>query len=169
MKIATWLLLVGLITFLVWGISAEIVADYEYENTIGSYWNLSEKASSLELKSDYLDKFVVAVENAQLSGNDALWLKTPDNSVELNIIALHSLQSRMHEIKGMDVKSLAYQQAISQITAQEQGEATKMLDVIAGKWYLDKHILLWGWIDIVKWIVWGILAFVDIVMFIATV
>jgi hypothetical protein len=135
---------------LVWGITAEVLADYEYSNSIESYWKLSEKASSLEVKTDYLNKFVAAVESQHLSGNDALFLRTPDNSVEQNMIALHSLQSRMNEIRGMDVQSFAYQQAIQQITAQEQGEAEHLLGVIEGRWYLEHHILLWDWIDAVK-------------------
>lgn len=133
------------------GIRQEILADYEYNNQIGSYWSLSEKASSLTAKADYLDKFVYAVDNAGLSGNNAIFLKTPNNSVEQNLNALHSLQTRMIEIRGMDVTSFAYQQAISQITAQEQGEAKAMLGEIEGSWYLKNHFWLWDWIDVLRW------------------
>lgn len=165
MKIISWIVLVALVILLVWGISAEVFADYEYSNGIGSFWSLSEKASSLELKSAYLDKFVIAIEQSRLSGNDAIFLKTPDNSIEQNMNVLHSLQQRMHEIKGMDVTSFAYQQAISQITAQEQGEGSHMLDVIEGRWYLDNHPMLWGWIDLVKWLIWLVSFVVDIGVF----
>jgi hypothetical protein len=136
----------------IWGISAEVFADFEYENSVGSYWSLSEKASSLDAKADYLNRFVTAVEGARLEGNNAIFLKTPNNSIEQNMVALRSLQKRMNEIKSMDVTSFAYQQAIQQITAQEQGEASNLLGVIEGKWYLDHHFLLWDWIDILKWI-----------------
>jgi hypothetical protein len=147
------LITLAVCTFLtVWGIAAEVFADFEYENSIGSYWSLSEKASALDVKADYLNKFVAAVEAAHLEGNNAIFLRTPDNSIEQNMVALHSLQKRMNEIKGMDVTSFAYQQAIQQITAQEQGEASNLLGVIEGKWYLDHHFLLWDWIDVVKWI-----------------
>lgn len=140
------------VVLLVWGIAAEVLADYEYDNQIGSFWSLSEKASTLDQKSAYLDQFVSAIENARLTGNNAIFLKTPDNSIEQNMVALHSLQSRMHEIKTMDVQSFQYQQAISQITAQEQGEAAHLLDVIEGVWYLNHHIFLWSWVDFIKWI-----------------
>jgi hypothetical protein len=152
MKIFGWITLAICLVLTVWGISAEVFADFEYENSIGSYWSLSEKASALDAKADYLNKFVTAVEAAHLEGNNAIFLKTPDNSIEQNMVALHSLQKRMNEIKGMDVTSFAYQQAIQQITAQEQGEASNLLGVIEGKWYLDHHLLLWDWVDVLKWI-----------------
>lgn len=152
MKLAAWNLTIITFVLIAWSITAEVLADYDYENTIGSYWSLADKASSLNAKADYLNQFVAAVEAAHLDGNDALFLKTPDNSIEQNMLALHSLQSRMNEIRGMDVTSFAYQQAIQQITAQEQGEAKALLGVIEGKWYLDHHILLWDWIDVLKWL-----------------
>jgi hypothetical protein len=133
MKLFGWITLAICLVLTLWGIAAEVFADFEYENSIGSYWSLSEKASSLDAKADYLNKFVAAVEAAHLEGNNAIFLRTPDNSIEQNMVALHSLQKRMNEIKGMDVTSFAYQQAIQQITAQEQGEASKLLGVIEGE------------------------------------
>lgn len=146
----------------------EVIVDYEYSNSVGSYWELSVKASTLEQKAEYLDRFVLQVTKAELSGNNAIWLKTPDNSIEQNMIALHSLQTRMNEIKGMDVQSFQYQQAISQITSQEQDEAHRLLEVISGCWYLKYHWLMWGWIDVVKWIFLVILLIVGIIILIAT-
>jgi hypothetical protein len=127
---------------IVWAIAVEVLADYEYTNNIGSYWSLADKASTLEAKSQYLDKFAAAIEAEHLSGYNAIFLKTPDNSVEQNLAVLHTLQTRMREIKGMDVTSFAYQQAIQQITAQEQGEAQELLSVIEGSWYLKNHVFL---------------------------
>lgn len=134
-------------------------ANYEYERTVGSFWNLSVKASTLELKADYLNRFVAAVDSAHLSGNDAIFFPTPDNSIEQNLMALHSLQQRMSEIRGMDVTSFQYQQAISQITSQEQDEATAMLSVIQGRWFLDHHLIFWDWVG-------GIIGFSVIVGFV---
>lgn len=125
-----------------------VSADYEYSRKIGSFWNLSVKASTLQLKADYLNRFVAAVDSAHLSGNNAIIFPTPDNSVEQNLTTLHSLQQRMAEIRNMDVTSFAYQQAISQITAQEQDEAVNMLGVIEGRWYLNNHLIYWDWIGI---------------------
>lgn len=129
-------------------IVSDVKANYEYERTVSGLWDLSVKASTLELKSQYLDKFVAAVDSAHLSGNDAIVFKTPANDVGLNITALKSLQQRMHEIRGMDVQSFQYQQAISQITAQEQEGATEMLSVIEGAWFLNHHFWLWGWVEL---------------------
>ena len=141
------------VILLAWAGIAEVLADYEYDNVLGSYWSLADKASSLDIKADYLNKFVQAIYAQKLAGYNAIWLKTPDNSLEQNIYALQSLQTRMNEIRGMDVQSFAYQQAIQQITAQEQGEASRLIHVIHGRWYLDHHPLLWDWINGVKWAV----------------
>ena len=127
-----------------------VFADYSYSNSIESYWELGVKASTLEKKADYLDKFVGALDSGGLADSSALWLKTPDNSTEQNFVALRSLQKRMHEIQAMDVRSFEYQQAISQITAQEQGEATNMLGVFREAWYMSHHFFLWDWMALVS-------------------
>jgi hypothetical protein len=129
----------------------EIYTNYECNRDLLSYWKLSAKASTLKQKSLYLDEFVANLEAAHLSGNNALILKTPDNSYEQNMATLKSLQSRMEEIKSMDVKSFEYQQAMYQISAQEEGGVNGVGDLI-GVWYLDHHSSVWGWIDVVRWI-----------------
>lgn len=135
-------------------IGSEILANYHYNQSIDSYWELSAKASTLQQKSVYLDKFVEALKDAKLDGtSNALVLKTPSNSFDQNMVALESLQGRMHQIQGMDEQSFAYQTAIQQITAQEQGEASHLTEVFRGCWYLNNHVLLWGWIDLTAWVV----------------
>lgn len=129
-------------------IGAAVFADYDYSNHISSYWTLSVKASTLQQKSEYLDKFIDALDSAELADNDALWLKTPDTNTQENLKALKSLQKRMHEIFGMDVTSFQYQQAISQITAQEQDDARELLGRLEGAWYLKHHFLLWNWVGV---------------------
>lgn len=133
-------------------ITFNVKANYEYSRTIGSYWDLSVKASTLTMKADYLNKFVAAVDSAHLSGHNALFFPTPDNDVAQNIATLKNLQHRMEEIRGMDVTSFAYQQAISQITAQEQDEAQGMLSVISSSWFLVHHPLFWDWINILIYV-----------------
>lgn len=128
----------------------EIYTRYECNRDLLSYWKLSAKASTLKQKSLYLDQLVSNLEAAQLSGNNALLLKTPDNSYEQNMATLKSLQSRMEEIRSMDVKSFEYQQAMYQISAQEQGGVNGVGDLI-GVWYLRLHPSVWGWIDAVRW------------------
>jgi len=141
-------LFVGLLIF---HVIQEIYTNYECDRDLLSYWNLSNKASTLKQKSLYLDEFVANLEAAHLSGNNALLLKTPDNSYEQNIVTLKSLQSRMEEIKGMDVRSFEYQQAMYQISAQEEGGVNGVHDLV-GIWYLDHHPSVWGWIDGIRWL-----------------
>ena len=139
--------------FLIGWIIYEVRADYDYDNTIGSFWSLSEKASTLQQKSVYLDQYTAALEAQHLEGmNDASFLKTPDNSYDQNLVALKSLQGRMHQIQGMDEQSFAYQTAIQQITAQEQGEASHLTATFEGCWYMKYNTLLWGWHDGIMWV-----------------
>lgn len=143
------------VALLIFRAATDVNAHYQYERRVASFWNLSVKASTITAKADYLDQFVAAVDSARLSGNNALLFPTPDNSVEQNVATLKTLQHRMAEIRGMDVQSFAYQQAISQVTAQEQDEAQAMLGVIKGAWYLTHHPLLWDWINVVLYLVIG--------------
>ena len=131
---------------LVFYIGYGVVIDYQYENQIGSYWSLSVKASTLEAKSGYLDVFVKNIDAQQLDGYNALFLKTPDNSAGQNLSVLHTLQKRMEEIKMMNPTSFEYNQAIQQITAQEQDEAKDMLDNLKECWFMKYHFFYWGWL-----------------------
>lgn len=158
-KSASLVIAIFLTSLLVYRGVREVLNKYEYSRTIKSYWELGVKASTLEKKSEYLDQFVAGLNAAHLSGNNAIFLKTPDNSYEQNFAALTSLQKRMHEINEMDPKSFEYQLAIGQITAQEQGEAGKMLDQFEGIWYLNRHPTYWKWFDSIFWVLNLLLAF----------
>lgn len=141
---------VFLLVFWICYIGTAVVADYQYDRDFGSYWSLADKASRLDQKADYINTFTSRLEASGLRGSyNALLLKTTDNSFDKNFEALKSLQSRMEEIRTMDARSFEYQQAISQITAQEQGEAKAMIGVLEGCWYVQNHILLWDWVAIV--------------------
>lgn len=132
---------------------AQIRVGYEYETSIGSYWELSEKASTLQQKSAYLDKYVAAVSAPKAFAKyDATLFPTPNSSFEQNMVALKSLQGRMHQIQGMDEQSFAYQTAIQQITAQEQGEAHGLTSTFEGCWLLRNHPLFWGWHMVLLWL-----------------
>ena len=122
--------------------------NYHYTNAIGNYWTLADRASTVSQKSDYIDQFVTALQNSGLQGSsDALFFSTPENSFDQNLKALQSLQSRLHDIKTMDESSFAYQTAIQQITAQEQGQASDMLAVFRGCWTKVHYYYLWnGWV-----------------------
>lgn len=123
-----------------------VYSSYQWNKNIGSYWDLADKTSTIEAKSGYIDKFVEALDSAKLSEYNAIFLKTPNNKVSKNVDALKTLQVRLQEIKTMDIQSFAYQQAIQQITSQEQGEADEMIGQIEGSWYLANYPLLWDWI-----------------------
>lgn len=146
MKIAIGILvIIAAVIGLVWFISMGVYYNYQYNNTIGSYWNLSVKASDLDVKSQYLDQFISAIEAANLSGNDALIFKTPDNSYTQNFNALLSLQTRMHAFVGQDPTTMAYQQAISQITAQEEDDNSSTINIINDLWWKSNHYIYWAW------------------------
>lgn len=142
--LGTIALIVALLFTGIYGFAC-ISANYEYETHIGASWSLSVKASNLQQKSAYLDAFLDSLAAAHLEGHNAAIWRTPDNDVANNIQALRSLQTRMHDLLRSDPTSMAYQQAMGQITAQEQGEAGEVLDVIVGVWYRDHHPWQWNY------------------------
>lgn len=119
-----------------------------YKSEIGSYWDLSDRASTIVQKSEYLNKFVEALEKCKLDGvHDALFYPNDENDFTQNMKALKSLQKRLQDISTMDENSFAYQTAMQQITAQEQGEAHGLLDNLYGCWEKQNYYTAWnGWI-----------------------
>jgi hypothetical protein len=142
---------------LIIGIRGNIMSTYQYERDIESYWSLAEKSSTIKQKAIYVDKFVMSLESSGLVGTyDAIFLETPDNSFDKNLEQLKTLQTRLYDIDTMDVQSFAYNTAIEQITAQEQGEAKKMLRIFEGCWNKAYYWYLWGWISTLVWLGWAI-------------
>jgi hypothetical protein len=120
-------------------------ANYNYENTIGSYWDLSDKASTIQQKSEYIDKFMYALIGSHLEGTNAnSMFPTVTTSFNENFKALKSLQSRLDSIKKMDEKSFVYQTAIQQITAQEQGEASSIYSAVEDCWMEANYPTIWS-------------------------
>ena len=135
------------ISWLIVMIIFTVIGDYKYERDCESYWNLSEKASTIQQKATYVDKFVSSLKGKGMEGDyNAIFLKTPDNSFDKNFEALQSLKTRLDEIQKMNIASFEYQTAIQQITAQEQGEAQSMLDVFSGIWWKNNYIFVWDWV-----------------------
>lgn len=126
---------------LIWRV---INANYEWSNSVLSNWTLADKSSTLEAKSGYIDKFVQALQSNNLADNNALIYKTADNNCQNNIQAVSTLKDRLNQIKGMDETSFQYQQAIQQITAQEQGQADDMISALHGCWLKTHHYFLWN-------------------------
>lgn len=117
----------------------------EYENEISSNWDLSERASTIKQKAEYVDKFVVALSEAKLDGVNANLIKqTATSDFSENFKALKSLQGRLREISEMDENGFAYQTAIQQITQQEQAEAKDMLCVFENCWQKEHYYSYWN-------------------------
>jgi hypothetical protein len=135
----------------------DITASWHYENDYLNYWQLADKASTIAQKSEYIDKFVSALEKSGLQGTNAnlIW-QTRNSSFNYNFEALKSLQQRLEDIKTMDINSFAYQTAIQQITAQEQGEAEDMLNVFRSCWQRVHYPYLWN--------LWGFLVFSGVIL-----
>jgi hypothetical protein len=149
MKITGIILIVICIIMMIFQIKSCVSSNYEYENKISSYWALADKSSTIVEKSKYVKQFVEILEKSNHADYNAIWLKTPNNSFLKNLEALKSLSVRLDQIKGMNVESFAYQTAIQQITAQEQGEAKEMLSVFEGCWVKDKYFIVWEWFAVV--------------------
>jgi len=120
------------------------VANTDYDSRIGSYWSLGEKVSTIKDKAEQVNNFVTAIEGEKIQGSyDTIFFKTPNKSFNKNLMAIKSLDRRLHEISRMDEKSLEYQQAIMQIDGQEQGKSEELMSTINGCWMLNKHPLLY--------------------------
>ena len=73
-----------------------INANWHYQNDYLNNWSLADKASTIAQKSEYVDKFVGALEKSGLQGTNAnlIW-QTQNSSFDQNFIALKSLQTRL--------------------------------------------------------------------------
>lgn len=142
--IGLFLTVTGLIVFTT-GALYSLSVENEYESKIGSNWDLSIKASTIEQKSEYMDAFVLSLEQAELSGlNDALLYPTPDTDFDENLKAVKSLQSRLKEISVMNPNSFEYQTAMQQITEQEQEGGGGMVSVLQGCWTKKHYYIIWN-------------------------
>ena len=138
---------------LIFQIRTGIVANYNMEKNYLQLWQLADKSSTISAKQEYMAKFVTALEDGYTKGdfaqNDAIWLKTPNNSFEANLTALKTLSARLKEIQGLNPNSFEYNTAIQQITAQEQGEAKAMIGVFTRCYDLGSYPIVWGWIEVI--------------------
>lgn len=140
MKRTGWILiLIGIAFAATRGIDKYFIK-MEYSTKVGSNWDLADRASTIAQKSEYIDKFVVALEGENLSGyNSRIFNQTPASDFDENMKALKSLQNRLKEISKMDESAFAYQTAIQQITEQEQGGADEMTEVLSQCWLKKNH------------------------------
>jgi hypothetical protein len=152
------IVLIGSIVFAVSRGLFHVYVHKTYMNEIGSNWELSERASTIAQKSEYLNKFVSALEKCKLDGvHNALFYPNDANDFTQNMKALKSLQKRLQDISVMDENSFAYQTAIQQITSQEQGEAKELLDNLESCWQKQNYYTSWNHLIIISLLIAQIL------------
>jgi len=163
-------LVVGIVPFVIVSIFCAISinqcvsAKLEWDNDIGYTWSLADKSSTLAEKSRYIDEFIAKLKDIPHAKNGALVWKTRENNYDLNLKALESLGERLREVQKLDVNSFAYQTAIQQITAQEQGEAQTMLAVLHDSWVIENYwwsftvVKIWLWSIWTVVLIWGSIA-----------
>ena len=145
-----------------------VYANFNWENNVYSNWTLSDKSSTLQAKSDYMDKFVLALQSNNLADNSALIWKTADTDCQKNVDAVKTLRDRLTQIKGMDETSFQYQQAIQQITAQEQGQADGMIATLHSCYQKTHYYLIYNpWLFSLTILSLTIMMFFGIVLLIA--
>ncbi len=132
---------------------SNISGNYRFEKTYLSEWELADKSSTIQAKREHIGLFLAALKDGRDSGqfasHNAIWMKTDNNGFSKNLAALESLSGRLDEIQAMDPKSFEYNTAIQQITAQEQGEAHRMIGVFDGCFKLSQYPMAWDWICVV--------------------
>jgi hypothetical protein len=159
-------LLVLTLSMIGYHLQQRLVAKYQFEKDYGFAWNLAYKSSTIEAKAGYIAQFIGLMESnkTDFSAHNAKWMTTPDNSFEMNLAALKTLNSRLQEVMKMDVKSFEYQTAIQQITQQEQGEADQLIGAIYGCWLKEKHPVVWTWYQNVWSVVELVMGFATLLM-----
>lgn len=86
----------------VWGvlmaafqIRTGIVSKYRFEKDYTQYWSLADKSSTIQAKQQYITQVVTALRagaaRGEFAANNAMWLKTTNNSFTANLTALESL------------------------------------------------------------------------------
>lgn len=154
-------------------IGQEVMGHYRWEKGYSQEWHLADKSSTLTAKQEHIQKFVDLLEQGYAQGHfasyDAIWLITPNNSFENNLSALKTLNLRLGEIQSMDPTSFQYNTAIQQITAQEQGEASAMMGVFSGCFYLANYPWAWHWIELTVMLIWIIIGGLAGIMFFAAI
>lgn len=152
-KALGYLLIVASVIILTLQIRSLILSRYTYEKQFSSMWALADKSSTIPAKQQYITQFLTALKVGETNGvfadYNATWLKTPNNSFAANVKAIQTLSDRLTQIQDMDPASFQYNTAIQQITAQEQGEAHRMLAVFEGCYDRACYPIIWGWIGVI--------------------
>lgn len=131
-------LFVGFLFFVAMPFS--IYTGYKWNEQVEDYFQLSDKASSIEKKTEYLNKYVSVLKERGLdSGESVLFFTKPTTDLKNQFEILTSLQNRMIELKKLQPNSLEYQQALKQITDSEYPYVDTC--VFADGYYLKKGFM----------------------------
>jgi len=97
-----------------------ISVGYSFDSNVGQWFELSDKASTIDRKLEYLGKFDAAVQKYGLTeGQSTVFFPTKETSLEENYIVLKTLLQRLNETSNLSVSSQEYQWALKQITENE--------------------------------------------------
>jgi len=87
----SFLIVVSLVVAAIF-VGSTITAEYQYTNSVGNYWTLADRASTIAQKSEYMDKFVAAFGDKNLAGvNDAIFFSNPDKFVRCEFRGVEEL------------------------------------------------------------------------------
>lgn len=88
---------------------------YQFDRNVGSYCELAYEASDISKKVQYFDTCVDLMKKEQLTGYSVWWFKTPSDKVSEHYAVMESLQTRMHQLVGMERDSFEYQKGLEQV------------------------------------------------------
>lgn len=116
-------IIIIVVFFIFWfffGFISGIIVGYHWNRDVESYFQLSDKASTLDKKYDYILKYAETIKDKGLNEGQARWIfKTPETDLANNYEVLQTLIQRVKEAKKLNPTSLEYQQAIRQLTDNE--------------------------------------------------
>ena len=163
MKTGITLFIIG-IGMLITLIVVSIKADWKIDQHFMSQATLTDRASTIESKSLHMTLLMEGIDKEKISGHNAYWLETSDNSYDSNYVILKEYQQRLIESLCMDVTSLEYQASIAQLSICK---VYSSLSVIKSIWYKEHYPILWNWVGGLLWLlsiailVTGIIYWID--------
>jgi hypothetical protein len=117
------LLVILIALFLIYmfiGLVSSVFIGYNFDREIGQWFELSDKASTIDKKLDYIEKFDAAIQKYDLTeGQTTIFFPTRETSLEENYAILLTLEQRLNETANLSTSSQEYQWAIRQITEDE--------------------------------------------------
>jgi len=150
-----------------------------WDNEVGSYIDLADKSSNLQVKYEYVLKYRTALYEHRLTEgySNPIW-QTPTEDLNENFKAVESLVSRMDDIRALDVNSAEYQWALSQVTEEEiphiagtcsgEGHCGNYDNIFYNGWNYQKGGLNWFWQSGWGFVILIIMTIFSIIMLIAS-